>query len=131
MGVVRLIREGVSVENFKRNLIKGKFEPLRILFCGSDQFSIASLKRLCEERSNHPSLIKSIDVHIRPGKFVGRNLKTFQHGWYYSSNPLEMYTDSTLVPLKPVAQQLGLRIHERDTLTGWHASTLSKLRGFS
>ncbi|KKK14528.1 methionyl-tRNA formyltransferase family protein [Aspergillus rambellii] len=38
------------------------YEPLRILFCGSDEFSIASLKALHKEHVHRPDRIASIDV---------------------------------------------------------------------
>jgi len=47
-------------------------------------------------------LIESIDVVCRPGKRVGRSLKKIRD-----------------VPIKAVAQELELPIHERDTFTGW------------
>ncbi|EEQ87823.1 hypothetical protein RJZ56_002277 [Blastomyces dermatitidis] len=77
-------------------------DPLRILFCGSDSFSIASLKALCKERGNNPESIASIDVVCRPGKRVGRGLKNIQE-----------------VPIKASATHLSLPIHEIDTFTGW------------
>ncbi|KKZ66095.1 methionyl-tRNA formyltransferase [[Emmonsia] crescens] len=77
-------------------------DPLRILFCGSDTFSIASLKALCKERANNPETIASIDVVCRPGKRVGRGLKLIREA-----------------PIKAVAAQLSLPIHEIDTFTGW------------
>ncbi|CAG7926585.1 unnamed protein product [Penicillium olsonii] len=51
------------------------FDSLRILFCGSDEFSIASLKALHAYHLKHPERISSIDVVCRPGKRVGRGLK--------------------------------------------------------
>ncbi|KAK0106994.1 Methionyl-tRNA formyltransferase [Cadophora gregata] len=77
-------------------------KPLRILFCGSDEFSIASLRAIHAEHKRDPDLIKSIDVLCRPGKPVGRSLKQIRE-----------------VPIKAVAQDLGLPLHERDTFTGW------------
>lgn len=59
-------------------------DPLRILFCGSDTFSIASLKALCKERANNPETIASIDVVCRPGKRVGRGLKLIREGAHMS-----------------------------------------------
>lgn len=50
-------------------------KPLRILFCGSDEFSIAALKAIHELRKWHPDYIKSIDVLCRPGKRTGRGMK--------------------------------------------------------
>ncbi|PBP25037.1 hypothetical protein BUE80_DR003979 [Diplocarpon rosae] len=77
-------------------------KPLRILFCGSDDFSIASLRALHSEHLQSPGLIKSIDVLCRPGKPVGRSLKKIRE-----------------VPIKAAAEELGLSVHERDTFTGW------------
>ncbi|KAL4921556.1 formyl transferase [Aspergillus aurantiobrunneus] len=77
-------------------------DPLRILFCGSDEFSIASLKALHAERVKQPDRIASIDVVCRPGKRVGRGLKQIRE-----------------VPIKAVATELSLPIHEVDTFTGW------------
>lgn len=77
-------------------------KPLRILFCGSDDVSAASLQALCDEQNRHPSSIASIDVLCRPGKPYGRGLKKIRE-----------------VPLVATAQSLGLRTHMRDTFTGW------------
>ncbi|KAK6218260.1 hypothetical protein LQW54_002787 [Pestalotiopsis sp. IQ-011] len=77
-------------------------EPLRILFCGSDDFSSANLRALREEQLRNPGLIESIDVVVRPGKRVGRGNKKLQHP-----------------PIRDVATELNLTIHERDTFTGW------------
>ncbi|KAJ9264565.1 hypothetical protein DTO212C5_7068 [Paecilomyces variotii] len=85
-----------------RCLSSSSHEPLRILFCGSDEFSIASLKALHEEHKKEPSRIASIDVVCRPGKRVGRGLKKIRE-----------------VPIKAAATQLALPIHEIDTFTGW------------
>ncbi|KAI8624860.1 Formyltransferase [Xylariaceae sp. FL1651] len=77
-------------------------DPLRVLFCGSDNFSCASLAALHQEHQQNPKLIQSIDVVVRPGKRTGRGHKVFQ-------DP----------PIRSLASHLGLRIHERDTFTGW------------
>ncbi|KAH9223706.1 formyl transferase [Leptodontidium sp. 2 PMI_412] len=77
-------------------------KPLRILFCGSDEFSIASLQAIHAAHQRNPDFIKSIDVFCRPGKRAGRSLKKIRE-----------------VPIKAVAQELGLTLHERDTFTGW------------
>lgn len=50
-------------------------EPLRILFCGSDEFSCASLDALHQEHGRNPELIQSIDVVVRPSKPTGRGHK--------------------------------------------------------
>lgn len=77
-------------------------KPLRILFCGSDDVSAASLQALYEEQKRDPSSIASIDVLCRPGKPYGRGLKKIRE-----------------VPLIATAHSLGLRTHMRDTFTGW------------
>lgn len=76
--------------------------PLRILFCGSDEFSAASLKAIHQESAQNPSLIESIDVVVRPPKPTGRGYKTIRQ-----------------VPLQAVAEELSLPLHLRDTFTGW------------
>lgn len=77
-------------------------EPLRILFCGSDEFSCASLRALHKLQADKPKLIKSIDVLVRPGKPAGRGLRRIATG-----------------PLFNLAEELGLPVHKRDTFTGW------------
>lgn len=56
------------------------YDPLRILFCGSDEFSIASLRALHAYHLKQPNQIASIDVVCRPGKRVGRGLKKVREG---------------------------------------------------
>lgn len=56
------------------------FEPLRILFCGSDDFSIASLQALYREHQEDKDLVASLDVVCRPAKPVGRGLKEVRPG---------------------------------------------------
>ncbi|KHJ35412.1 putative methionyl-trna formyltransferase [Erysiphe necator] len=77
-------------------------EPLRILFCGSDEFSSASLISLKEEKTKNPGLIRSIDVLCRPAKKVGRGMKKFAE-----------------VPIKAVAQDIGFPVHETEKLDQW------------
>ncbi|KAI1327203.1 Formyltransferase [Xylariaceae sp. FL0255] len=77
-------------------------DPLRILFCGSDAFSCASLEALHQEHSQNPGLIESIDVVIRPSKRTGRGNRKIRHP-----------------PIRDLANSLGLPIHKRDTFTGW------------
>ncbi|KAI0134590.1 formyl transferase [Xylariales sp. AK1849] len=83
--------------------LKDESDPLRILFCGSDEFSCASLEALNVERKMNAGLIESIDVVIRPGKPTGRGYKTIRYP-----------------PIKDVAIKLNLPIHELDTFTGWN-----------
>ena len=63
------------------------FEPLRILFCGSDEFSIASLRALYKEHERDKALIESIDVVSRPPKPVGRGLKDTREGEFSQAGP--------------------------------------------
>ncbi|EOO00337.1 putative methionyl-trna formyltransferase protein [Phaeoacremonium minimum UCRPA7] len=81
-------------------------DPLRILFCGSDDFSCHSLRSLHAEHVRNPSLISSIDVVARPGKPTGRGLRRIR-----------------VPPIKPLAEELCLPVHERDTFTGWTPPT--------
>ena len=69
-----------NVPSYQRYVSSSTFDPLRILFCGSDEFSIASLRALYAEHQKDPSLIASIDVVCRSSKRVGRNLKTLREG---------------------------------------------------
>ncbi|KAF2677218.1 Formyltransferase [Lentithecium fluviatile CBS 122367] len=78
-------------------------EPLRILFCGSDEFSIASLRALSKARRDVPELIESIDIVHRPAKPTGRGGKRLRP-----------------VPIQEVAkEELRLNTHAIDTFTGW------------
>lgn len=54
-------------------------DPLRILFCGSDEFSIYSLRALNKLRERQ-DVIKSIDVVCRKDKSIGRGLKKIRQG---------------------------------------------------
>ncbi|KAI0421339.1 formyl transferase [Xylaria grammica] len=89
---------------------KEKSDPLHILFCGSDDFSCASLKALYDEHIQNPDLIRSIEVVVRPGKRVGRGHRTIQHP-----------------PIRSVAESLGLQIHTRDTFTRWNIPAKTNL----
>lgn len=55
-------------------------EPLRILFCGSDGVSVASLKALNKEHKQDPNLIQSINVVCKAPRPTGRGLKKLRHG---------------------------------------------------
>lgn len=77
-------------------------DPLRILFCGSDEFSAASLTALAREHTRNPSLIHSIDVVVRPPKPTGRGYRVLRE-----------------VPLQSVAKSLSLPLHALNTFTGW------------
>jgi hypothetical protein len=56
-------------------------DPLRILFCGADEFSIRSLEAVHHAQQSKPGAkIQSIDVVCRQGKRTGRGLKTVRNG---------------------------------------------------
>jgi methionyl-tRNA formyltransferase len=55
-------------------------DPLRILFCGSDGYSIACLEPLAQILRHDKRNIESIDVLCRTDKLVGRGLKTLSEG---------------------------------------------------
>ncbi|KAL2421792.1 hypothetical protein ABEF95_007244 [Exophiala dermatitidis] len=77
-------------------------EPLRILFCGSDAFSTASLKALYDYSQSPESNILSIDVVTKTDKRTGRGLKLLKPPF-----------------IKPVSLELGLPVHQIDTFRGW------------
>ena len=80
-GVLCSYRKLQAISAIRRRPFAAKaYEPLRILFCGADEFSIASLKALNEEHLSRPDRIASIDVVCRPGKRVGRGLKQIREG---------------------------------------------------
>lgn len=97
------------------------FEPLRILFCGSDEFSTASLGALCKEHKRDKSLIESIDVVCRPAKPVGRGLKDTREGKILHARFSESVLKIT-VPISLVAKELALSLHKIDTFTKWKVS---------
>lgn len=63
----------------RRYLTTAKSDPLRILFCGADEFSCAALEALDAER-RADGVVESLDVVVRPGKGVGRGYKTIREG---------------------------------------------------
>ena len=81
-------------------------EPLRILFCGSDEFSITSLQAVHKYAQKAGSKIASIDVATKTDKRVGRGLTTFR-------SP----------PIKDEALKLNLPLHQFDTFRGWSLPT--------
>ncbi|KAF3034232.1 Methionyl-tRNA formyltransferase [Didymella heteroderae] len=77
-------------------------DPLRILFCGSDAFSIRSLLALNKARQHSPTLIDAIHVAHRPAKPTGRGLKVLRE-----------------VPIASTASSLCLPTSVFDTFTGY------------
>lgn len=55
-------------------------DPLRVLFCGSDDFSKYSLRALYELKQESPETIGSLEVVCRPDKRTGRGLKQIHEG---------------------------------------------------
>lgn len=53
---------------------------LRLLFCGSDDFSIHALRALHREHVSDSRLIEALHVVHRPGKRTGRGLKQIREG---------------------------------------------------
>ncbi|KAJ4028243.1 Methionyl-tRNA formyltransferase [Fusarium irregulare] len=87
---------------FSQSTARLSSDPLRILFCGSDEFSCASLRAVHEEHTRNKGLIESLEVMALPPKRTGRG---FQH--------------LNQVPCKILAEDLGLNIHEQGTFTKW------------
>ncbi|KIW91376.1 uncharacterized protein Z519_08272 [Cladophialophora bantiana CBS 173.52] len=83
-------------------------DPLRILFCGTDRFSVASLEALDRYSKTPESNILSIDVVTKTDKRVGRGRKLVKPP-----------------AIKTAAQDLGLPIHQIDTFTGWSPPVFS------
>ncbi|KND89753.1 Methionyl-tRNA formyltransferase, mitochondrial [Tolypocladium ophioglossoides CBS 100239] len=77
-------------------------DPLRILFCGSDAFSCESLRALHGEHVRDGRLVEALDVMVLPPRRTGRGFKQIRE-----------------VPCKAVAEELGLRVHQRDTFRRW------------
>lgn len=77
-----LFRPQRAAAQWKRSLTTSASEPLRILFCGSDEFSCASLKALHAEHETNKSLVESLEVMVLPGKRTGRGFKQLREGMY-------------------------------------------------
>lgn len=106
-------------------------EALRILFCGSDEFSIASLRALHNERLKENSQIASIDVVCRPPKRTGRGFKTVHKGdSCHCYVARQRRSDSDLVPIQDVAEKLNFPVHNIDTFTGWKVGSPHSYNAF-
>lgn len=55
-------------------------DPLRILFCGSDEFSCVSLSALHREHVRNRGLVEALDVMVLPAKPTGRGLRRLREG---------------------------------------------------
>ena len=104
------------------------FEPLRVLFCGSDDFSAASLHALHNEHIERPDVVAALHVVSKKPKPTGRGLKVLREGSFisYPENPL--FTEDS-VPIASLARRLSLPLHQIDTFRGWQVSTTLALRG--
>lgn len=78
-----LFRPQRAVAQWKRTLTTSASEPLRILFCGSDEFSCASLRALHTEHETNKTLVESLEVMVLPGKRTGRGFKQLREGMYF------------------------------------------------
>jgi len=105
----------------QRGLSLKSSDPLRVLFCGADEFSIASLQGLYKEHLANPELIRSIDVVCKRGKRYGRGLKQIREGRSYHFRAKNLSIDLVSVPISAVANELSLPLHQIDTFTKWQA----------
>ncbi|KAI7088187.1 Formyltransferase [Hortaea werneckii] len=87
---------------FNSTAVTKHHDPLRILFCGADEFSIYSLIALYELQQRRSDQVASIDVLCRPDKRTGRGLKQISE-----------------VPIKGIASELELELHQIDTFKDW------------
>ena len=97
-------------------------DPLRVLFCGADKFSIPSLEALNNIRLASPDKVASIDVVCRPGKLVGRGRKQIRERNTIIPFSISFHEASLSCaePIKEVAiDELNLPLHQIDTFTGW------------
>ncbi|CAI2185419.1 4323_t:CDS:2 [Funneliformis geosporum] len=79
-------------------------QTYRILFFGSDNFSVPSLKSLINESKNPDTFVKSIEAVVPPDKKTGRG-----------------YKEVATSPVKKFAKEYDLKIHEAPpkSLEGW------------
>lgn len=73
----------------RRSLTTSTTSPLRILFCGSDDFSSHSLSALSSLSND---LVQSITVLTRPPRPTGRGLKKLTYRMFYLLCKLTMNT---------------------------------------
>ncbi|ODN79025.1 hypothetical protein L202_04530 [Cryptococcus amylolentus CBS 6039] len=81
---------------FSASCASRKEEPFRILFCGSDDFSVASLEAI----HNAKDLWSSIDVVVPAERQVGRGGRHAQHHTYTPA--LRQYAEKHNLPLSTV-----------------------------
>lgn len=98
---MRSIARHLSRSYSTRSGKAGWDDKLRILFCGTDEFSIESLQGL-HIVSKTSDQISSIDVVTKKDQRTGRGLRRV-----------------TPPPIKKIALDLDLPLHQIDTFTGW------------
>lgn len=108
-----------ATKGLKSTAIRWNSTGPRILFCGSDQFSVESLKAVNELRRKAPSAASSLDVVVKKGKPAGRGRKSIRDGTACPLNTQPQHADDLSVPLKEAANSLSLPCHEISTFTGW------------
>lgn len=104
----------------RRFSTKKPFGPLRILFCGSDDFSAASLQALHAEHRANSDIISSLQVVCKKPKLTGRGLKVLREGEKVPFQTTRLLKDP--VPIATLARNLSLPLHEIDTFRGWQVS---------
>ncbi|CAG7560141.1 unnamed protein product [Fusarium equiseti] len=67
---------------FSQSTPRRSSDPLRILFCGSDEFSCASLRAVHEEHTRNKGLIESLEVMALPPKRTGRGFQHLNQGTF-------------------------------------------------
>lgn len=73
--------------------VRSRCFSLRIAYFGSDEFSVQSLKALCDLQKADPQHVSSVEVITRSIKRSGRNLKTF------SDVPVGSYATANNIPV--------------------------------
>ncbi|RIA92201.1 formyl transferase [Glomus cerebriforme] len=115
-----------DIFNFNKNRILKSFfnttsknfnqkQTYQILFFGSDNFSVESLKALINESKNPDTFVKSIEVVVPPDKKTGRG-----------------YKEITQSQAKKFAQKHDLKIHEAPlkSLEDWKIPTPNQTTNF-
>lgn len=112
-------RTSIPVRIGQRHASHRASEPLRILYCGSDDFSAVSLRALHELHRKKPTVVQSIDVVCKKAKRVGRGLKRLARSKLHTMSVSQDHELTGSVPVKEVGEELALPTHEIDTFTGW------------
>lgn len=81
-GLIRMFLLSLQCRTLQRRCFSttAARDPLRILFCGSDNFSCASLEALHREHVSNGKLIEALDVMVLPPKWAGRGNKELREG---------------------------------------------------